>query len=149
MRETDFLSLYSDHILELAAGLPLTEALEPEFGESFVRAPTCGSNIRVELKMEDGLVSGYHHDVKACALGQASASILAKDILGRSKEEMRQGLGILKDVLSGVEGDDPTPFVELRYFKAARDFSNRHASILLAFQAALQAIEDFEEKTHA
>ena len=106
------------------------------------RSPLCGSTVTVDLRLEDGRVAGFGQDVKACALGQASASVLARNVLGRSREEIAAGRDALLAMLKSDGPPPGAPFEELEALLPARDYRNRHASILLAWDATLAAMDE-------
>lgn len=133
--------LYTQRILELASNIPLTKRLEHFEGSSKVRSPLCGSTVTVDLVVKDGLISEFGQDVKACALGQATASIVGSRVIGRSFNEIRTAREQMEAMLK-KKGDPPdSPFEELEILYPARDYKNRHASILLVFDATLNAME--------
>ncbi len=88
MSDSDLISLYSGRILELVADIPHTGRLADPQGSARKRSPVCGSTVSVDLNLRDGRVAEFAQDVKACALGQASASVLGRVVLGRSKAEL-------------------------------------------------------------
>ena len=140
MAETDLIKLYSERILELAANIPLSERLDSPDATVRKRSPLCGSTVTVDLSIEEGVVSAFGQDVKACALGQASASVLASVVAGRSLAELTEARDALRNMLKG--GDAPAaPFDGFEVLLPARDFRNRHASIMLAIEATVEAFE--------
>ena len=146
MADTDLIKLYSGRILELAADIPLAERLESPSATVKKRSPLCGSTVTVDVDVTDGRISRFGQDVKACALGQASAAILAANVIGRTRAEIeaaRDGLrAMLKD-----EGPVPAaPFDDYSVLVPARDFKNRHASILLALEATAEAAAEAESQ---
>ena len=142
MSETDLIKLYSKQILGLASQIPHLQPISAPQGESKVRAPLCGSTVSASVVLEDGTVSQYSQNVKACALGQASAAILGKSIIGLTRSELQSGRDQLAMMLKD-SGPTPTePFEEYVVLSPAREYKNRHASILLAFDAALVAIDN-------
>lgn len=142
MSETDLIKLYSKQILGLASQIPHLQPLGAPDGEAKVRAPLCGSTVSASVVLEDGTVSQYSQNVKACALGQASAAILGKSIIGLTRSELQSGRDQLAMMLKDT-GPTPTdPFEEYVVLSPAREYKNRHASILLAFDAALAAIDN-------
>lgn len=142
MPETDLIKLYSARILALATDIGLTERLETPDGSAKKRAPLCGSTVTVDVKLSDGKIMGYGQDVKACALGQAAASILAKNVLGASISEIETTREALLNMLKN-DGAAPTGrFSEFEVLTPARDYKNRHASILLSLDATLEAIQN-------
>jgi NifU-like protein involved in Fe-S cluster formation len=140
--ETDLIKLYSGRILALAADMPRTERLTSPTATAKRRAPLCGSTVTVDLKVEDGIVTDYAQDVKACALGQAAAAIVGKNIVGLSATEIQAGRDALYAMLKSDGPVPPAPFAELEVLKPAKDYKNRHASIMLAFDATLDAISE-------
>lgn len=139
-RETDLIKLYSQKILELAADIPHLERLDAPDASAKKRSPMCGSTVTVDLKLEDGKISAFGQDVKACALGQASAAVLGHTILGRSPEELQQARDQLKAMLREDGPVPDAPFDGYEVLIPAREFQNRHASILLALDASLEAL---------
>ncbi|MDE0589633.1 iron-sulfur cluster assembly scaffold protein [Halocynthiibacter sp. C4] len=139
--ETDLVKLYSARILALAADIGLTDRLDAPDATAKKRAPLCGSTVTVDLKLDGDTITAFGQDVKACALGQASAAVLAQSVIGSKVSDVREARDALKDMLKN-EGPAPTGrFEELKVLLPARDYKNRHASILLAFEATLEAAE--------
>ena len=139
--DQDLIKLYSSRILALAADIPLTDRLPNPQATVKHRAPLCGSTVTVDICLDqDDLISAFGQDVKACALGQAAASVVASNIIGRSAGE----ICLARDQLSAMLRDGgpapDAPFDELKVLEPARDFKNRHASILLALEATVEAI---------
>ena len=144
MADTDLIKLYSGRILELAADIPLSERLEAPDATVKKRSPLCGSTVTVDVSVRDGRVSEFGQDVKACALGQASAAVLGADVIGRTRAEIERARDELKAMLAG-QGDVPAPpFDGYDVLIPARDFRNRHASIMLALEATAEAMRDAE-----
>lgn len=138
--DDDLIRLYSQRILALAADIPLTERLASPQITVRKRAPLCGSTVTVDLALEDDRIVAFGQDVKACALGQASASILAAHVLGRSGSEIATLREQLKAMLKSGGPVPSAPFGDYEVLLPARDYRNRHASILLALDATLDAI---------
>jgi NifU-like protein involved in Fe-S cluster formation len=149
MADRDLNKLYPQMILELAASIPHAGRL-PEYDASVrKRSPLCGSTVTVDVVMRDGRVAGFGQDVKACALGQAAASVLGSHVIGRTRSELetlhRQMLAMLKE-----NGAPPgAPFEQMALLEPARDYKNRHASIMLAIDATVEAAEKAEEEACA
>ncbi|WP_424989811.1 iron-sulfur cluster assembly scaffold protein [Fluviibacterium sp. S390] len=141
MAESDLINLYSKRILALAADIPHLGRLEAPMGTARVRAPLCGSVVTVDLDLDDGRISRFAQDVKACALGQAAASVVGAGILGTTPAQVAKARAQLAAMLKQNGPAPDAPFTGLEVLKAARDYTNRHASILLSLDAALQAIE--------
>ena len=138
--ETDIIKLYSGRILALAADMPRTTRIAAPDGTAKKRSPLCGSTVTVDVVLSDGKVSDYAQDVKACALGQAAASVIGSAIVGLSPAQIQHGRDQLHAMLKS-DGPVPTaPFDGLEVLEPAKDYKNRHASILLAFDATLDAI---------
>jgi NifU-like protein involved in Fe-S cluster formation len=135
----DMIKLYSGRILELAGNILLTEPLTNPQATASKRSPLCGSNITVSINVTDGKISGFSQDVKACALGQASASILAKHIIGLDRTAIAKGRDELFEMLVNNGPLPAPPFEEFSVLEPAKEYRNRHASIMLAFDATLEA----------
>jgi NifU-like protein involved in Fe-S cluster formation len=133
--------LYSSKILGLAANMPLAGRLAAPQASAEKIAKLCGSRIVVDLDLTDGLVSAFAQEVQACALGQASAAVLGSHVIGASLEEIRAARDALRAMLKD-HGPAPTGrFADLAILEVVRDYPARHASTLLAFEAALSAAE--------
>jgi NifU-like protein involved in Fe-S cluster formation len=132
--------LYSARILGLAANMPRAGRLaQPQASVERV-SRLCGSRVTVDLVVEDGRVVDFAQDVRACALGQAAAAILGDKVIGASVEEILQARDALKAML---KSGDPPPqgrFADLAVLAQVKDFPARHASTMLAFEAASEAI---------
>ncbi|MBF9033842.1 iron-sulfur cluster assembly scaffold protein [Rhodobacterales bacterium HKCCE2091] len=143
--DADLIKLYSKRILALAADIPLSERLEDPQVTVKKRAPLCGSTVTVDLDIEDGRIARYGQDVKACALGQASAALMAAHVIGRTRSEIEAGRDALRAMLKG-DGDGPgAPWEGYDLLAPARDYRNRHASILLSFEATAEAMAEAEK----
>ena len=139
MSESDLFKLYAARVLELAANIPLTDPIPNPTHTATERAPLCGSTVSVALRLEEGRISAFSQTVHACALGQASAAIFGAAVIGRSPEEVAALHADLAAMLAG--GPVPAaPFADYEVLTAARDYPNRHASILLAPAATLRAL---------
>ncbi len=142
MPDGDLMKLYSQRILALTAAIPHLGRLDAPGGTGRVRAPLCGSVVTVDVTLDaQGRVTAFAQDVKACALGQAAASVVGGAVPGLDAAAIRQGRRDLAAMLAG--GPPPkAPFEELESLRPAQEYANRHASILLVFDATLAAIED-------
>lgn len=149
MSDQDLLSLYSSRILALAADIPHLGRLPMPDATAKKRAPLCGSTVEVGLALRDGRIAEFAQEVRACALGQAAASVLGRAVLGRMPDEVRAGRDALWRMLR--EGAEPpaTPWDGFAVLVPAREHANRHGSILLAFDATLEALEQLEKKRAA
>lgn len=142
MSDSDLVSLYSDRILELAASIPHLGRLAEAGGAAQRRSPLCGSTLSVEVRTLDGRISEFAQEVRACALGQASASILGRVVIGRSLPELERARSQL-DAMLAENGPVPdAPFEGYKALVPARDYRNRHASILLALDATCAAMAE-------
>lgn len=138
--DSDLIKLYSSRILALAADMPHTDRLSAPSGTARKRAPLCGSTVTVDVTVEDGVVTGYGQEVKACALGQAAASVVGSAVVGQTEATIRKGRDELHAMLTQGGPAPSAPFDGLAVLEPARDYRNRHASILLAFDATLDAL---------
>jgi len=136
---SDLIKLYSTRILALAADIPHVGRLAAPQASVRKRSPLCGSTVTVDLSLADGRVADFAQEVKACALGQAAAAILGSVVIGRSADEIEAAQAALEAMLTQ---DGPVPAPPFDGFEAlipAREFRNRHASILLSVRAAAEA----------
>lgn len=135
--------VYNTRILELAADIPRLGRLTAPDGTATARSKLCGSTVTVDVKLSDGKVSDFAHDVKACALGQASSSIMARQVIGATGEELRAVRDLVRRMLK--ENGPPPPaddrWSDIRVLEPVRDFKARHASTLLTFDAVVEAVE--------
>ncbi|WP_225026064.1 iron-sulfur cluster assembly scaffold protein [Xinfangfangia pollutisoli] len=145
MSDADLVKLYSGRILALAADIPLTGRLASPQGTARRRSPLCGSTVTADLVLADGRVAEFAQDVKACALGQASAAVLGQVVLGRSRAELEAARDALRAMLKEGGPVPAAPFDGYEVLLPARDYKNRHASILLALEAACEAFEAAEK----
>ena len=141
--------VYNKRILELAANIPLLERLPAPDATAKAHSRLCGSTVTVDLTMEGDVVTGFGHDVKACALGQASSSIMARYVVGSTAEELRrvreQARAILKEEADPPEGK----WADLAMLVPVRDYKARHASTLRTFDAVVDAIGQIEQRRQA
>ncbi len=135
------MKLYSGRILELAADIPHVGRLENPQATSRKRSPLCGSVVTVDVVMDAGRVVAFAQDVKACALGQAAAAIVGRAVIGCTISDLRDARDALRRMLADGGPVPPAPFDGFAALEPARDFRNRHASILLAIEAATEAAE--------
>ncbi len=138
--------VYNKRILELAANIPLLERLPAPDATVKAHSRLCGSTVTVDVSMEGDVVTAYGQDVKACALGQASSSIMARHVVGSTATELRrvcaQARAILKE-----NGEPPQgKWSDLAVLVPVRDFKARHASTMLAFEAVVDAIDQIEAR---
>ena len=139
MSDSDLVNLYSGRILALAADIPHLGRLAAPTGTARKRSPLCGSTVTVDVVMQAGRVVGFGQDVKACALGQAAASVLGGAVIGRSLVELDLARMQLHAMLKDAAAVPDAPFDGFEVLIPARDFKNRHASIMLAIEAVCEA----------
>ncbi|KQU52069.1 nitrogen fixation protein NifU [Bosea sp. Leaf344] len=141
--------VYNKRILELAANIPLLERLPAPDATAKAHSRLCGSTVTVDVSMEGDVVTGFGHEVKACALGQASSSIMARNIVGSTAEELRrvrdQARAILKENAEPPDGK----WSDLSVLVPVRDYKARHASTLLTFDAVVDAVGQIEARRQA
>lgn len=136
--------LYNAEILRLAAEIPHHNRLDAPHATAERRSPICGSRVTVDVSLgEDGRVAEVGLLVRACALGQASASLLAAEVIGRTPEELGRARDALATWLASGEGEAPD-WPGLAVFGPALTYTARHPSIRLAFEAAAEAAEAAE-----
>jgi len=149
MSDADLINLYSTRILALAADIPLNTRLADPQATVKRRSPLCGSTVTVDVVMKDGRIAEFGQDVKACALGQAAASVVGGNIIGRTRAEVEAARDQLRAML---KDGGPVPngyFSDLEVLLPARGYKNRHASIMLALDATAEAIAQAEQAATA
>ncbi len=144
MADSDLIRLYSGRILELAANIPHAGRLDDPQASVRRRSPLCGSTVTVDLDIADGRISRFGQDVKACALGQAAASVLGGVAVGRNRAEIETARDQLAAMLKEAGPVPEAPFDGWQVLLPARDYRNRHASILLAIEATAEAMAHAE-----
>ena len=141
--------VYNSRILELAAGIPRLGRLQHPDASATAHSRLCGSTVTVDLKMDGDMVTDFAHDVKACALGQASSSIMARHVVGSTAEELR----IVREAMRRMLKENGSPpsgkWEELGVLEPVRDFKARHASTMLTFDAVVDAVNQIEAKRKA
>jgi len=143
---TELSDLYNDRILSLAAAIPPARRLDHPDAAASAHSKLCGSTIAVELNVRDGVVTDYGQTVKACLLGQSSASIVAHHIVGTPVAEIRDVAAQMRRML---KEDGPPPggrWADLEVLEPVREVKGRHASTLLVFEAILRALDGLEAK---
>lgn len=141
--------LYSGKVMELANDIPLQRRLDEPDATVERRSPLCGSRITVDLNLDGDAVADYGHVVRACTLGQAAASIMARRVVGTSAEQLRRTAEAVRAMLK--DGADPPPdlWEELAYLAPAHGYKSRHGSVLLAFEAVEQALDEIRANREA
>ena len=141
-QDQNMIQLYSRRILALAAEIPNTDRLENPDATAKVRSPLCGSTVTVDISLKGNKIAEFGQDVKACALGQAAASVVGANAVGRSRSDIETALNEMKSMLKQGGPPPNPPFHELSVLEPAKDYKNRHASILLALEATLSAFDE-------
>lgn len=134
--------LYSRRILKIAADVQRTDRLEAPQATITRTSPLCGSRVTVDVVMDGDRISDFAHEVKACALGQTSSSVMARNAVGSTADEIRDVAETMRKMLK-ENGEPPKGrWVDLEVLEPVRDYKSRHASVMLTFDAVLMAIEE-------
>lgn len=139
--ETDLIKLYSSRILALAADIPHLGRLDAPDATVKRRSPLCGSTVTIDVKVTDGRLSDLGQDVKACALGQASAAVAGAAALGATLEQVEKARDQLRAMLKEHGPVPDAPFEGFEVLTPAVDYKNRHASIMLSIEAIAEAMK--------
>ena len=138
--------VYNKRIIELAGNIPRLGRLADADASATAHSKLCGSTVTVDLKMDGEEVTDFAHDVKACALGQASSSIMARNVIGAKADELRA----LRDTVRRMLKENGTPpdgkWADIAVLEPVRDYKARHASTMLTFDAVVDAINQIEAK---
>ena len=143
--DSDLIKLYSARILALAADIPHTDRLSAPDATVKKRSPLCGSTITVDVAVKDGRIADFGQEVKACALGQAAASVVGSAVIGATREQIETARDQLRAMLKEGAPPPAAPFDGLDVLLPARDYKNRHASIMLALEATAEAMGKAEQ----
>ncbi len=141
--------IYNKRILEFAGNIERLGKLDAPDAVSTAHSKLCGSTVTVYLKMADGVISDFSHEVKACALGQASSSVMARNIVGATADELKSVREVMYAMLKKAGPAPEGRFEDLKYFEPVREYRARHASTLLTFDAVADCIRQIEEKAKA
>ena len=136
--------VYNARIIDFAGNIPRTGRLADPDASARAHSKLCGSTVTVDLKMDGDTVSDFAHEVKACALGQASSSIMARHVVGATARELR---AVRQAMLAMLKENGPPPegrFADLKFLEPVRDYKARHASTMLTFDAVVDCIEQIE-----
>lgn len=136
--------IYNQRILELAADIPRLGRLAAPQASATAHSRLCGSTVTVDVTMRDGRVADFAHDVKACALGQASSSIMARNIVGSDADELRRLRAQVRAMLKENGAPPDGKWSDVAVLEPVRDYKARHASTLLTFDAVVDAVEQIE-----
>ena len=138
--------VYNAKILEFAGNIPRIGRLENPDASSRAHSKLCGSTVTVDIRMDGDRVTDFAHDVKACALGQASSSIMASHVIGSTATELRE----LRDTVRKMLKEDGRPpqgkWADIALLEPVRDYKARHASTMLTFDAVVDAIGQIEAR---
>ncbi len=144
MANDDFDAIYTARILELAADIPRLGRLAAPDASASARSPVCGSKVTVDLSLSDGRVADFAHDVRACALGQAASSLMARHVVGAAPEAL---IALRETVRRMLKENGPPPqgeWAEFAVLEPVRDLPSRHAATLLTFDAVAEALGKVE-----
>ena len=142
---SEMIDLYSKKILEFAGNIPLTTPLDTFSGTATRRSPMCGSNLQVWITVNGGKITNFSHDVKTCALGQASSAIIAERIIGLNIDQVKLGRDQLFNMLTKNGPIPQNPFENLEVLLPAVAYKNRHASIMLSFETIIDAYANIKK----
>jgi NifU-like protein involved in Fe-S cluster formation len=141
--------VYNKRIIELAGNIPRLGRLPDAQASATAHSKLCGSTVTVDLKMEGDEVTDFAHEVKACALGQASSSIMARHVIGARADELRN----LRETVRKMLKENGTPpegkWADIAVLEPVRDYKARHASTMLTFDAVVDAVNQIETKRKA
>jgi len=138
--------IYSQRILELAANMPRSERLAHPDATAAAHSKLCGSRVTVDLSMEGEVVTDYGQSVKACLLGQSSAAVMGREIVGSTAAELRAVGAAMRKMLKAGGPPPNGRWTDLRALEPVKDYKARHASTLLVFDAVEDAIAQIEAK---
>ena len=141
--------VYNAKILDFAGNIPRIGRLENPGASAKAHSKLCGSTVIVDLQIRDGVVTDFAHDVKACALGQASSSIMARHVIGATALELRD---VRDTMLKMLKENGPPPqgrFADLAFMEPVREYKARHASTMLTFDAVVDCLNQIEAKAEA
>jgi NifU-like protein involved in Fe-S cluster formation len=138
--------IYNKRIIELAGNIPRIGRLPAPDASATAHSKLCGSTVKVDIKMEGPVVTDFAHDVKACALGQASSSIMARHVVGSNSDELRQLRETVRKMLKENGSPPEGKWSEIALLEPVRDYKARHASTMLTFDAVVDAIDQIEAK---
>jgi NifU-like protein involved in Fe-S cluster formation len=136
--------VYNSRILDLAGNIPRLGRLENPDASATAHSKLCGSTVTVDLKMDGGAIGDFAHDVKACALGQASSSIMARHIVGASAQELRELRETVRKMLKENGAPPAGKWADIAVLEPVRDYKARHASTLLTFDAVVAALDKID-----
>jgi SUF system NifU family Fe-S assembly protein len=141
--------VYNKRIIELAGNIPRLGRLSDAQASATAHSKLCGSTVTVDLKMEGDEVTDFAHEVKACALGQASSSIMARHVIGAKADELRNLRETVRKMLKENGAPPEGKWADIAVLEPVRDYKARHASTMLTFDAVVDAVNQIEAKRKA
>lgn len=138
--------VYNRRILELAGNIPRIGRLPAPDATATAHSKLCGSTVTVDLTMDGDTVTDFAHEVKACALGQASSSIMASHVVGARAGDLRSLRETVRRMLKENGAPPEGEWADIAVLEPVRDYKARHASTLLTFDAVVSAIDQIEKK---
>jgi NifU-like protein involved in Fe-S cluster formation len=138
--------VYNAKILAFAGNIGRVGRLDCPDATATAHSKLCGSTVVVDIRMDGDTIADFAHDVKACALGQASSAIMASQVVGASADELRQVREAMRRMLKENGAPPEGRFADLKYLEPVRDYKARHASTMLTFDAVVNAITQVEAK---
>jgi len=141
--------IYNKRILQFAGSIPRLGRLDHPDASATAHSRLCGSTVTIDLKVDGDVVTDFAHEVKACALGQASSSIMAANVVGASADELRAVREAMRRML---KEDGPPPegrFADLKFLEPVREYKARHASTMLTFDAVVDALDQIAARREA
>ncbi len=138
--------IYNKQILRFAGSIPRLGRLDHPDATATAHSRLCGSTVTVDLKMDGDVVTDFAHDVKACALGQASSSIMAAHVVGANADELRAVRETMRKMLKENGPPPEGRFADLKFLEPVRDYKARHASTMLTFDAVVDALDQIAAK---
>jgi NifU-like protein involved in Fe-S cluster formation len=141
--------VYNKRIIELAGNIPRLGRLPDAQSSATAHSKLCGSTVTVDLKMDGDEVTDFAHEVKACALGQASSSIMARHVIGAKADELRNLRETVRKMLKENGAPPDGKWADIAVLEPVRDYKARHASTMLTFDAVVDAVNQIEAKRKA
>jgi NifU-like protein involved in Fe-S cluster formation len=141
--------IYNKRIIELAGNIPRLGQLAKPDASATAHSKLCGSTVKIDLAMDGPVVSDFAHDVKACALGQASSSIMARHVVGSTASELRELRETVRKMLKENGMPPEGKWADIALLEPVRDYKARHASTMLTFDAVVDAIGQIEARAKA
>jgi NifU-like protein involved in Fe-S cluster formation len=141
--------VYNKRIIALAGNIPRLGRLPDPDASAMAHSKLCGSTVKIDIKMDGAVVTDFAHEVKACALGQASSSIMAAHVVGSTATELRELRDLVWRMLKENGKQPEGTWAEIALLEPVRDFKARHASTMLTFEAVVDAIGQIEARRAA